>query len=130
MQSFVTAIDLDKRGVLADPWLHRALALLGDKNPSQRQEIIGYLHRYVDIYQQEHSGNLPPNMDAIYAYLKDLGDHQWSARPAMNVSTKNLDPIDTAPGSRSQQRQSSQVDVAPPPAQVTPTGAKGKTGRQ
>jgi hypothetical protein len=89
LQSFITAIDNDKRGVLAEPWLHRALAFLGDRNPNQNQEIVGYLHKYVEVYQHEHAGALPPNMDVIYAYLKDLGDHEWVSHPVMNVSPKN-----------------------------------------
>lgn len=111
MAAFVKAIELDNRGVLAGPWLHRALALMADRNASQNGEVIGYLRKYVDIYQQEHAGQLPPNMDAIYAYLKDLGDNKWVARPATNVSTKNIEPIETAAGAR--------WAVSPPP-QVTP----------
>ncbi len=98
MQAFANAINLDKRGVLPGPWLHRALGLMGDRNPSQNTEIVSHLRRYVEMYQQEHSGTLPPNMDAIYAYLKTLGDDQWVARPALNVSTKNIEPLDVSGG--------------------------------
>lgn len=113
MTAFVKTIELDQRGVLSGPWLHRAMALMADRNPSQSREIIGYLTRYVDVYQQEHSGELPPNMDAIYAYLKDLGEDRWVARPAMNVSTKNIEPIDTAAGSRAGVSQPAAQTVAP-----------------
>lgn len=100
MDAFIQAINLDKRSVLSGPWLQRALALMADRNPSQNPEIVSYLKHHVDVYQQEHGGELPPNMDAIYAYLKDLGEDRWVARPATNVSTKNIEPIDTATGSR------------------------------
>ncbi|NOT61052.1 MAG: M48 family metalloprotease [Acidobacteria bacterium] len=93
MRSFVNAMALDKRGVLPGPWLHRALGLMADRNPSQSGEIVMHLKRYVEMYQQEHSGVLPPNMDAIYAYLKTLGEDTWVARPVQNVSTKNIDPL-------------------------------------
>ncbi|NDD63785.1 MAG: hypothetical protein EBZ36_07380 [Acidobacteria bacterium] len=93
MESFVRAIELDQRRVISGPWLHRALSLMADHNPGQNEEVIGYLKSYVEVYQQEHGGELPPNMDAIYAYLKDLGDQEWVARPVVNISTRNIDPI-------------------------------------
>jgi Zn-dependent protease with chaperone function len=121
MKAFNRAIDLDQRGVIAGPWLHRALALMADRNPSQKDEIINYLRKYVDIYQQEHGGQLPPNMDAIYAYLKDLGDDKWVARPATNVSTKNIEPIETAAGGR--------MNIRPPEPQPQPQPAQPSTDR-
>lgn len=126
MKAFETAIDLDKRGVLAGPWLHRALALMADRNPTQNPQIIGYLKRYVDVYQQEHSGDLPPNMDAIYAYMKDLGEERWVARPAMNVSTKNIEPIETSPGGRANAQPAIQTPITTPTQIVTPTNGPKK----
>jgi Zn-dependent protease with chaperone function len=93
MKSFVRAIELDQRRTISAPWLYRALSLMADQNPTQNPQIIGYLKTYVEIYQQEHGGVLPPNMDAIYAYLKDLGEERWVARPVVNISTHNIDPI-------------------------------------
>jgi hypothetical protein len=93
MAAFVKTIQLDQRQVISGPWMHRALALMADRNPDQNQLIIGYLQKYVEVYQQEHGGDLPANMDAIYAYLKDLGDESWVARPVVNISTRNIDPI-------------------------------------
>ncbi|MGH9939186.1 MAG: M48 family metalloprotease [Blastocatellia bacterium] len=117
MEAFKTAINLDQRGVLPEPHLQRALALMADRNPSQRGEIIDYLKKYVDIYQQEHSGELPPNMDAIYAYLKSLGEHQWAARRVTNVSTKNLDPLGVIPGAgQSGRAQQPEAPAPNPPA--------------
>ena len=118
MEAFITAIKLDQRGVLPEPWLQRALALMADRNPSQHGEIINYLKKYVDIYQQEHSGELPPNMDAIYAYLKSLGEHQWAARRVTNVSTKNLAPLDVT--SSASQPGRAQQQEAPPPNPPAP----------
>lgn len=93
MKSFVRAIELDQRRTISAPWLYRALSLMADQNPTQNPQIIGYLKTYIEIYQQEHGGVLPPNMDAIYAYLKDLGEERWVARPVVNISTRNIDPI-------------------------------------
>lgn len=93
MESFVRAIELDQRRIIPAPWLYRALSLMADRNPTQSPQIIEYLKTYVEVYQQAHGGALPPNMDAIYAYLKDLGEEGWVARPAVNISTRNIDPI-------------------------------------
>ncbi|MBI1764740.1 MAG: M48 family metalloprotease, partial [Acidobacteria bacterium] len=129
LSSIIKAIETDKRGVLAGPWMHRALVLMADRNPAQNREIIGYLRQYVDVYQQEHGGGLPPNMDVIYAYLKDLGDDQWAARPAMNISTKNLDPIKTAGGQAAREPAplpAPQPQPSSPPASAAPNNVKRK----
>jgi Zn-dependent protease with chaperone function len=126
MNAFLKTIELDQRGVLSGPWLQRALALMADRNPSQSREIVNYLARYVDVYQQEHSGELPPNMDAIYAYMKDLGEDRWVARPAMNVSTKNIEPIDTAAGSRGGVSQAAPVSQPASQPSTQPASTKGR----
>lgn len=89
---FVQAIQYDKRRVLAEPYLYRALSMIDNKNP-QMKEIVDNLKEYVGIYQREHGGALPPNMDVIYDYMQEAGETGWTAIPAMNVSTKNIDPI-------------------------------------
>jgi Zn-dependent protease with chaperone function len=99
LAEIVRAIELDKRKVLPDAHLHRALAVIEGKDQSQTAEIISSLKEYVSIYQREHGGALPPNMSVIYDYMQEAGEMLWSARPATNVSTKNIDPINTAAGS-------------------------------
>jgi Zn-dependent protease with chaperone function len=93
LSAFVKSIELDRRRVLAEPSLYRALALIDARDPAQSREIVSSLQDYVAIYQREHGGNLPPNMDVIYDYLQEVGEMDWAARPAMNISTKNIDPI-------------------------------------
>jgi Peptidase family M48 len=100
LSEFVKAIELDRRRVLPEAHLHRALAMIETKDPSQMRDIVESLKEYVSIYQRENSGTLPPNMDVIYDYMQEAGDMTWAARPAMNVSTKNIDPITTAPGNQ------------------------------
>lgn len=95
---FRLAIDLDKRLVLPESHLHRALAMMESKDATQTREIVESLKQYVSLYQREHAGALPPNMDVIYDYMQEAGELMWVARPAMNVSTKNIDPINTAAG--------------------------------
>lgn len=99
LAEIVRAIELDKRRVLPEAHLHRALAVIEGKDQSQTAEIITSLKEYVSIYQREHGGALPPNMNVIYDYMQEAGEMSWAARPATNVSTKNIDPINTAAGS-------------------------------
>ena len=96
MAEFVRAIELDKRNVLPESHLHRALAMIERKDPSQTTDIVTSLKQYVGLYQREHGGALPPNMDVIYDYMQEAGEVLWAARPATNVSTKNIEPITTA----------------------------------
>src|SRR5689334_1205962 len=90
---FAQAIQLDKRRVIAEPYLYRALSMIDSKDASQTQEIVGALKDYVAIYQREHSGTLPPNMEVIYDYMQEAGETSWIATPAVNVSTRGIDPI-------------------------------------
>jgi predicted Zn-dependent protease len=128
MKSFVRAIELDQRRTISAPWLYRALSLMADQNPTQNPEIIGYLKTYVEIYQQEHGGVLPPNMDAIYAYLKVLGEERWVARPVVNISTHNIDPIrivsaeeaKAAPGEKTQAGACAPCPPSPTPRPSSP----------
>ena len=90
---FAQAIQLDRRKVIAEPYLYRALSMIDVKDPNQMLEIVGALKDYVAIYQREHGGGLPPNMEVIYDYMQEAGEVSWTATPAMNVSTKGIDPI-------------------------------------
>lgn len=92
LEEFALAIQFDKRKVLAEPYLYRALAMI-DSRESQTHEIIENLKEYVLLYQRQHVGSLPSNIDLIYDYMQDAGETTWTATPAMNVSTKNIDPI-------------------------------------
>jgi hypothetical protein len=93
LNEFVRAIDLDKRRVLPESHLYRALSLIEGKDPNQMRDIVTSLKEYVSLYQREHSGTLPPNMDVIYDYMQEAGEMTWTATPAINVSTKNIEPI-------------------------------------
>lgn len=114
LSEFVRAIELDKRRVIAEPHLYRALALIETKDPGQSKLIVSSLKDYVAVYQRENGGSLPPNMDVIYDYLQEVGEMDWAARPATNVSTKDIDPLGVQGG---------QAASAPPqePAPVTAT---------
>jgi Zn-dependent protease with chaperone function len=96
LAEFVRAIDLDKRRVLPEARLHRALALIENKESSQLPDIVTTLKEYVSLYQRQNGGHLPPNMDAIYDYMQEAGELTWSAPPVTNISTKNIEPIGVA----------------------------------
>lgn len=93
LAEFVRAIELDKRRVLPEARLHRALALIENKEASQMPEIVAALKEYVALYQRGNGGELPPNMDAIYDYMQEAGELNWSAAKVTNISTKDVDPV-------------------------------------
>jgi len=125
-EAFKQAIRDDRRGVLAEPWLHKSLMMMSDANPNQNREIIEGLEKYVDIFQRTHSGSLPPGMDTIYAYLKGMGEHDWAAHPVLNVvssraneGSRTLDtnsPADTTP----RLEPTRPAEVKPEPARAEP----------
>jgi Zn-dependent protease with chaperone function len=96
LAEFVRAIELDKRRVLPEARLHRALALIENKESSQMPEIVSTLKEYVGLYQRQNGGQLPPNMDVIYDYMQEANEMTWSAPPVMNISTKNIDPVNVS----------------------------------
>ncbi|MCP9496399.1 MAG: M48 family metalloprotease [Pyrinomonadaceae bacterium MAG19_C2-C3] len=95
LAAFVKAIELDKRRVVSEARLFRALAMMQDKAGAQA-EVVNALKDYVTVYQREYAGKLPPNMDVIYDYLQEAGDLTWSAAPVSNVQTVQAIQANTA----------------------------------
>ncbi|HEU4596115.1 MAG TPA: M48 family metallopeptidase [Pyrinomonadaceae bacterium] len=93
LAEFVRAIELDKRRVLPEARLHRALALIENKESSQMPEIVSTLKEYVNLYQRQNGGQLPPNMEVIYDYMQEANEMTWSVPPVTNISTKNIEPV-------------------------------------
>ena len=128
LNEFALAVQYDRRKVLAEPYLHRALAMI-DSKESHTREIVENLKEYVQLYQRQNAGALPPNMDMIYDYMQDAGEMSWTATPAMNVSTKNIDPIGvTSPVSRTVAAPA--TEPAPVPASTQPQSKKPTTTRR
>jgi hypothetical protein len=128
LNEFALAVQYDQRKVLAEPYLHRALAMI-DSKESHTREIVDNLKEYVTLYQRQNAGALPANMDLIYDYMQDAGETSWTAIPAMNVSTKNIDPIVTSPAA--QRAVAAPANEALPTPPVTqPQGQKTTTRRQ
>lgn len=129
LREFVVAIEQDKRRVLPESHLYRALSMIETKDPNQR-DIVNSLKEYVGLYQREHSGTLPPNMDVIYDYMQDAGEMTWVASPAINVSTKNIEPIgvSSSTGSRAPATMTP-VNNAVTPATTAPAPETKKPGR-
>ena len=129
LNEFALAIQYDRRKVLAEPYLHRALAMI-DSKESHTREIIENLKEYVLLYQRQNAGALPSNMDLIYDYMQDAGETSWTAIPAMNVSTKNIDPIGvTTPAQRTAVAPANDPPTAAPSV-TQPQGKKPTTRRQ
>jgi predicted Zn-dependent protease len=128
LNEFALAVQYDRRKVLAEPYLHRALAMI-DSKESHTREIVDNLKEYVQLYQRQNAGALPANMDLIYDYMQDAGETSWTAIPAMNVSTKNIDPIGvTTPAARAVTAPAS--EPAPAPAVTQPQSKKPTTTRR
>jgi len=115
LNEFALAVQYDPRKVLAEPYLHRALAMI-DSRESHTREIVENLKEYVQLYQRQNAGALPASMDMIYDYMQDAGETSWTAIPAMNVSTKNIDPVVvTSPVQRTVAAAASEPLPAPAP---------------
>ncbi len=123
LNEFALAVEYDRRKVLAEPYLYRALAMI-DSKESHTREIVENLKEYVQLYQRQNAGALPANMDLIYDYMQDAGETTWTAIPAMNVSTKNIDPI----GVTTPAVQQAVLAPASDPAPVTQPQSKKPTG--
>ncbi|HZH31961.1 MAG TPA: M48 family metalloprotease [Pyrinomonadaceae bacterium] len=98
LENLSQAVALDQRQTIAEPYLYRAMLRLTERNPNEINSIINDLKTYVTIYQRENGGNLPPNMEFIYDFMQDMGATTYRASPAMNVATKDIDPIRVAGG--------------------------------
>ncbi|HEY4425319.1 MAG TPA: M48 family metalloprotease [Pyrinomonadaceae bacterium] len=128
LNEFALAVQYDPRKVLAEPYLHRALAMI-DSRESHTREIVENLKEYVQLYQRQNAGALPASMDMIYDYMQDAGETSWTAIPAMNVSTKNIDPVVvTSPVQRTVAAAASEPLPAPSPV-TQPQGRKTTTRR-
>lgn len=119
LAEFAAAIDLDKRRMLPESYLQRALTLVSGRDQAQMREVISDLKEYVTLYQRQNAGRLPPNMDVIYDYMQDAGEMTWVATPAMNVSTRNIEPIGVAMGGAAT-RPANTPPAAQPAASQTP----------
>src|SRR6185369_852828 len=77
LNEFALAVQYDRRKVLAEPYLHRALAMI-DSRESHTHEIVENLKEYVQLYQRQNAGALPASMDMIYDYMQDAGETSWT----------------------------------------------------
>ena len=128
LNEFALAVQYDRRKVLAEPYLHRALAMI-DSKESHTREIVENLKEYVQLYQRQNAGALPPNMDLIYDYMQDAGETTWTAIPAMNVSTKNIDPIGVMTPAAQRTAVAPASDPAPAAPVAQPPNKKPATRR-
>ena len=59
-------------------------------------------------------------MDVIYDYMQEVGEMDWAARPALNISTKNIEPIGIQGGLTAPAPPQATAPVTVTPASVTP----------
>ncbi len=99
MNEFLKSIQYDEgRGAYPEPHLERAIDMIAQNNPSQKDDIRKELQLYVALYQREHIGAVPGNMPIIYDYMQLAGDTTWYVAPVDVVSTKYVEPLHTAAG--------------------------------
>jgi predicted Zn-dependent protease len=84
-QSLLRAVKLDVRSDIPEVQLHRALMLMESKDSSSNAEAISALKNYITAYERKRAtiiGNediLPPNVDVLYGYMRQLGEKTWTA---------------------------------------------------
>lgn len=110
LASMRSAISADRRRTIAEPYLFQAMLRLADRNSNETHLITQDLRTYVEIYQRENAGALPPNMDFIYDVMQDFDVLDYRATPAVNTA----DAPRPVPGSRP-----AAADTAPPPPQTS-----------
>jgi len=128
------AINADKRQTIAEPYLFRALLLLAGRNPNEGNRIANDLRKYVEIYQRENKGDLPPNMEFVYDFMQDLEVLEYRASPAANTAeapkmVMGSQPMGAAQPPVQPTTASIPAVVGPPPtaaAKPTPTPAPKK----
>lgn len=124
---FLKAIQYDgARGAYPDPHLEHAVHLIGEGG--DKTEIKNEIEAYVALYQRQHAGRLPGNMEILYDYLTLQGDTTWYMPPAEVVSTRNVDAVRTSGSGgntqlTAQQVISSVLDGPTAPASAAPVVA-------
>jgi predicted Zn-dependent protease len=84
-QSLMKAINLDTRREIPEVQLHRALMLMDSKDNTNQAEAVAALKLYITAYERKRAtlisndGLLPPNVDVLYGYMRQLGDKTWTA---------------------------------------------------
>jgi hypothetical protein len=121
LSELTRAIELDRRQVIAEPFLYRALSRITSKDASVRDDLIRDLKDYVRIYQRQHAGELPPDIGSVYDYLQEIGDLTWAAHPATRVSTKDIDPLGTT---NRNPTSNTNAEVQPPAPEPVPPQPK------
>jgi len=91
---FLKAIQYDEgRGAYPEPHLQHALELISQSSSADWAEVKKELQTYVALYQRQHAGALPNNMDILYDYFTLAGDSTWYVPPVAVVSTQNVEAL-------------------------------------
>lgn len=97
LSNLTQAIVMDKRQTIAEPYLFRAMLRLADRNPTEAPLIFDDLKTYVEIYQRESGGLLPPNMEFVYDFMQDLGVADYRITPTINTAQAQQSTLGTRP---------------------------------
>ncbi len=90
---FRAALAADRfRHRLPRAWLEYAVELLDRGDPAQNEEVARALRAYVEYYQAQHRGLLPPDIDFVYDALDRAGEVRWAAYPVIHVSMPSIAP--------------------------------------
>ncbi|MGA2904919.1 MAG: M48 family metalloprotease [Candidatus Korobacteraceae bacterium] len=135
MKQFLQAVKYDaQRGAYPQPHLEYAMDLIAQNNPALHEEIKRELKTYVILFQRDHAGQVPPNMNILYDYFLLAGDVSWYVPPVAAVSTRYVDPlnVNTAKAPAFSPADLMQTAGAPAPANEAspPKGQVKRTSKQ
>jgi hypothetical protein len=125
-QCLAKAVLLDTRHEIPEVQLHRALMLMDSKDQANYPEAVAALKAYIVTYERKRAITskdnplLPPNVDILYGYMRQLGEKTWTAPELAEL-------LKSAPQSNLPAVQPAMQPAISP--RMEPASDKGKTRR-
>ena len=126
-QSLLKAINLDIRRDIPEVQLHRALLLMDSKDSTSNAEAVAALKMYITTYERKRAtsisndGLLPPNVDVLYGYMRQLGEKTWTAPDLAEILKSNSG---NSSASITQQPPASIPKIVPASETLSPTNPR------